>query len=1146
MIHTTATDDARPTPGTVARTERTIGTIQSRTIGTIGPKYRGLSTGTPRACGDAMAHRDRRSVQGVQGRSAGGSAHETGFTPGKHAVTDALRWEVQRNELVPPGRSATAHDRWVLSTPQVDAETARAHGFVQFDPSASPDHADPARVHELAAAGIGGPGGALPHLEAIQRSFGHHDVSDVVSHVGGEAASAAAGMNARAYAHGDHVAFASAPDLHLAAHEAAHVVQQRGGVRLSDGVGRAGDAFERHADEVAARVVRGESAESLLDEHAHRGAAGGPAVQRYDPDSDSDGGAGGAAAEPRAGGEAGGTPWDELAAAFRGEFSGVLHVFGGPEQTTGARLRQIFSEAQRAKLMRFTEDHMIPDRLFNGGDLGHASPQQRIMVSSHILTVGRFQREEEEAQRVEARMCGHWVSLVYTYAGVTSSRAQGVRGNFDHAGNAVLGAPSAAPRREIPRPQGGVVPMSEFHRFQPGDWLYLRQSINHSVIFSSWETPPPGPGDRRRPPSVSAVTYDQRRNNQWEGGLRHERTRLSDRPGTGIWTVVRVDRVGPDARTAQTPEDVVPGVGRGDVEPRNEQYLRSRGVELARAIEQVQAANRAKIEMLARPRGRAGRGRLSAEQVELLNRTNDVAERTHAALETVVRLNERLRHLEIGAEALDDTSDRYRTAHGGICGAQQAEDTGCENVFDRGRAFETTGLVANVHPRLGSGGAPATQAGGARPRAEAATAPADRAAAAGRPAVQRQDPSAAGPTTTTSPGPARGAPAEAGGPAALIESLFTRGGERSWPRPGVLPASAAAPGAVSVAPGAGRGSGRRHRVEREPSAVVPEAARPADAEPSEAQRVAVETVRERLAAVQVPSSTGRLQVHQGGWAYRARTHAGGNEAARGHQEFMDGATAETAGARTDPQRRAWPIFQFVFKGEGDTSAINAYDSRAVTIGAGFSAADGRAGRIYNNMPAAFLRNLFDHGIQVESDNSFTLLDLERGCVERGANALRILQADERRLALLATQAQSEEEMTDDRGETRQAREWMLNAQFDEWRRGLPDAVLDWPLPVACLAAKLQHWQSGPANWRNLVRWAGAAPTDASELMRQARDAIWAHHGRPAQGSFSIAAIEQRFTRRAQQARHAPIVWEPRPEAGAAAGAAGAAPAPGDE
>jgi murein DD-endopeptidase MepM/ murein hydrolase activator NlpD len=138
---------------------------------------------------------------------------------------------------------------------------------------------DPFAVHLIAQQGVGGGGGALPHLAAIQKSFGHHDVGGVRAHVGGAAAAASQAIGARAYATGDAVAFAEAPDLHLAAHEAAHVVQQRGGVRLAGGVGSEGDAYEQHADAVADAVVRGESAQGLLDPMAHRGASGGPAVQ---------------------------------------------------------------------------------------------------------------------------------------------------------------------------------------------------------------------------------------------------------------------------------------------------------------------------------------------------------------------------------------------------------------------------------------------------------------------------------------------------------------------------------------------------------------------------------------------------------------------------------------------------------------------------------------------------------------------------------------------------------------------------------------------------------------------------------------------------------------------------------------------------
>lgn len=135
------------------------------------------------------------------------------------------------------------------------------------------------QVHAAAAQGIASGGGAMPHMSAIQQAFGRHDVSAVQAHVGGAAKQASQAMGAEAYASGNHVAFGDSPDLHTAAHEAAHVVQQRAGVSLSGGVGKAGDGYERHADAVAGAVVQGKSAEGLLDEMAGGGAQ---AVQKRD------------------------------------------------------------------------------------------------------------------------------------------------------------------------------------------------------------------------------------------------------------------------------------------------------------------------------------------------------------------------------------------------------------------------------------------------------------------------------------------------------------------------------------------------------------------------------------------------------------------------------------------------------------------------------------------------------------------------------------------------------------------------------------------------------------------------------------------------------------------------------------------------
>jgi len=181
----------------------------------------------------AYDHRTRGSS------SAAGSAASSDRVPGKRTLTEAL--PVQR----------------------------KASGDAQGD------------VHAAAARGTSGTGGALPHGEAIQASFGAAvDVSSIRAHVGGAAADACSDMGASAFASGRDVAFRQTPDLHTAAHEAAHVVQQAQGVHLYGGVGEAGDAYERHADAVADRVVAGRSAGDLFGGPA--AGAGKGAVQRKD------------------------------------------------------------------------------------------------------------------------------------------------------------------------------------------------------------------------------------------------------------------------------------------------------------------------------------------------------------------------------------------------------------------------------------------------------------------------------------------------------------------------------------------------------------------------------------------------------------------------------------------------------------------------------------------------------------------------------------------------------------------------------------------------------------------------------------------------------------------------------------------------
>ena len=146
---------------------------------------------------------------------------------------------------------------------------------------------DGATVHAAASQGVATPASRLPFSDTIQCAFGRHDVSSIQAHTGPEAAASAHAMGADAYATGDQVVLGRGADLHTVAHEAAHVVQQRGGVQLKGGVGAVGDPYEHHADAVADRVVAGQSAEDLLDRDAATDARGAtPAVQRKEGKDD--------------------------------------------------------------------------------------------------------------------------------------------------------------------------------------------------------------------------------------------------------------------------------------------------------------------------------------------------------------------------------------------------------------------------------------------------------------------------------------------------------------------------------------------------------------------------------------------------------------------------------------------------------------------------------------------------------------------------------------------------------------------------------------------------------------------------------------------------------------------------------------------
>jgi hypothetical protein len=234
-------------------------------------------------------------------------AHDTRQASSSGAAT-------ARTATVDPGRSSL--------TAQLSTATLATSGAVQrkaADPTngaeapaagkdGGNDKAQPGDVQALATQGISGPATSLPYLDRIQQLFGRHDVTGIQAHIGGQAAQACKGMGAKAFATGNHVAFAGPPDLHTAAHEAAHVVQQRAGVHVDGGVGQEGDEYERAADRAADAVVAGQSAEALLDGGHAQGAkpTGGGAPAPKGDHAPAGGGGGGVQAKkaPEAGDQA--------------------------------------------------------------------------------------------------------------------------------------------------------------------------------------------------------------------------------------------------------------------------------------------------------------------------------------------------------------------------------------------------------------------------------------------------------------------------------------------------------------------------------------------------------------------------------------------------------------------------------------------------------------------------------------------------------------------------------------------------------------------------------------------------------------------------------------------------------------------------
>lgn len=158
------------------------------------------------------------------------------------------------------------------STRRTHASAGKKIGAVQRA-ERSPTHPEPGDAHALAThAHRASHGQALDaavqgHMEGL---FGH-PFDDVRIHTDGAASHAAHGLHADAFTVGRDVYFdegryqpGTAVGDRLLGHELTHVVQQRAGLSLVDGLGRPGDAYERQADQIGDLVARGQSAQSAL------------------------------------------------------------------------------------------------------------------------------------------------------------------------------------------------------------------------------------------------------------------------------------------------------------------------------------------------------------------------------------------------------------------------------------------------------------------------------------------------------------------------------------------------------------------------------------------------------------------------------------------------------------------------------------------------------------------------------------------------------------------------------------------------------------------------------------------------------------------------------------------------------------------
>jgi hypothetical protein len=265
--------------------------------------------------------------------------------------------------------------------------------------------------------------------------------------------------------------------------------------------------------------------------------------------------------------------WEQFPTQFNTHFANILTELGANEEGfTTAQLQGMFTETQRDLLQQYlTPAHPIPEGLFNGSERGGASPQQRILISSHMLAHGNYQHRdnaeglEPQTGRVHAGSCGNWARLVLDYAGASPDHGaslpnrgpdygylrnedDNIEGRLDrsalHGGSTPGDAPSnynsytpddlseeqalqwERRNRRREAMAGARIPRARLDGLQPGDWIYIfndqgRRTLSsygqHSLIFIRWIRRPSESGGYY---FGRAMTQDQLSPSQ--GGQTHE------------------------------------------------------------------------------------------------------------------------------------------------------------------------------------------------------------------------------------------------------------------------------------------------------------------------------------------------------------------------------------------------------------------------------------------------------------------------------------------------------------------------------------------------------------------------------------------------------------------------------------------------